>query len=86
MARPVTVSTGAVHERTAAEIHELAVEAARKVAEKTENDQRPRAHGLARREHIFWTGYLNGLCSALAVLTGESSTDLMRRYQTGTTL
>lgn len=63
-------------------LHELAHAAADKVLVKLESDGRPRLHGLSpRSEHVYWTGYLQGLCSAIATATGESSDELMRRFQ-----
>lgn len=37
--------------------------------------------GERRHTHLFWTGYLNALCSVIATATGEDSTVLMHHYQ-----
>lgn len=78
-------STGGVVEHTLADLHALAAESAVKLRETTETDQRPRVDGNARTQHLFWSGYLNGICASIAVITGDDSMVLMRRYQGGET-
>lgn len=61
-------------------LHELARQAAPIVLEKFERDQRPRENGLPRRtEHMYWSGYVRGVCAAIATATGEDADELHRR-------
>lgn len=63
-------------------LHELARAAADKVLEKLEADQRPRENGLPNRaEHVYFDGYLHGVCAAIATATGGDSSELVRTTQ-----
>lgn len=41
----------------------------------------PRAHDIPRWSETYWSGYLHGVCAAIAALTGEDSTKIALRYE-----
>lgn len=72
-------SVGAVLERTVADLHTLAVGATDKQRE--HNAKPPREGGQGRYGETYWSGYLHGLCAAIAKITGQDELQVALEYE-----